>query len=770
MHKILFENKLSTQSPFSPFGSCKNSKPGIIAKIKNKIQDLFQPSIYPSSSIQRIQYQYDQNLDEELSYQLKNNLVIVDHIIPNKEHIPTAKRKSLQPFDQYLKQLDQNQIQISDEANINKQIQQKDQEPQLPKSKQQMMFKKNHAKNEKQRKMEDNSQKRDISFNKKSLNLSDKLKQENSSDFLSNHSIKKIKCSDNTIEIASPSQQEEWSKGQMSQINQFEIQSIAIFKQNQQIGCQQLSDQKNRISETQNRHSCNIVNFKQFIQENQYFSSSTGTNTKGETQEAIFNMEHISFSQETDSSIQEKRCSNDTSLEIQNKLYSIFHPDIAQKGNINSNQDLEQNKTLEELKNNQILDQNQLSIDISESSKQIKKQRNLRLESEIISLSIQCNPQIKNKNQNQILQSEPQFQQDEQKCQTNSFIKSQDNSFDNHSTQNVILPNPIQKQDQEPIVLEQNKNQIKQQQQSESILQQELKQIDDKLDSPQSQNTLLSMNCESTIMSSNIIQVNDKPKELNMKSNQILRENNPFLYTNSPISQNQVRQYFQQTMQTGNPQNYLQQQQIAKDQIQTDLLKMQTNNQLFDFNVLLENSDVQAQNDNLFQKNDQCLIYNKMEIIDQIKLPDQFNQIQPNNYQQQNQNYYSPTFEQKCYYQPATFQYSSACIPWAGYQSPILQQNPYQQIQQSSFQISSINLFQSNSSMANSNPNCCQEENSNNHIYTKQDVLSFFQDPNKKQDQNLFTLDSNQNVNAPAQNLNNSFNRGYRKKQRINNN
>ncbi|CAK86911.1 unnamed protein product (macronuclear) [Paramecium tetraurelia] len=776
MHKILFENKLSTQSPFSPFGSSKNSKPGIITKIKNRIQDLFQPSIKPASSIQRIQCYNDQNLDKELSYQFKNNLVIVDHIIPNKEYMPTLKRKSLYPFDQYLKELDQNQNQISDEAIINQQIQQKDQEPQLPESKQQMMFKKNHAKNQKSRKMEGNSQKRDFLFNKKSLNLNDELKQENSSGFLSNHSIKKIKCSDNTIEIASPSQKEEQSNGQMSQINQFEIQSIAIIKQNQQIGCQQLSDQKNRISETQNRHSCNIVNFKQFIQENQYFSSSTGTNTKGETQEAIFNMEHISFSQETDSSISEDKYSNDNSLEIQNKLYSIFHPDFAQKGNVNSNQDLEQNKTPEELKNNQILDKNQLSNDILESSKQIKKQRNLRLQSEIISLSIQCNPQTQNKNQNQILQSEVQFQQDEQKCQTKSFITSQENSCDNHSTQNVFLSNPSQKQDQEQIVKEQNKNQIQQQQlQSESIFQKELKFIDDKLDSPQSQNTLLSMNCESTIINSNIIQENDKPKEMNMKSNQILKENNPFLETISNISQDQFSQYFQQALLTGNSQNHLNQQQITKDQNQRDLFKMQTNNQLFDFNVLVENQDLQVQNDNLFaqqyyaQKNDQCQNYNKMEIIDQILLPDQSNLIQQNIYQQPYQIYYSPPFDQKFYCQPATFQQSQPSIPWVGYQSPISQQTPYPQMQQSSFQISSINLFQSNSSMVNSNPNCCQEENPINHIYTKQDVLSFFQDPNKKQDQNLFTLDSNQNSNTQAQNLNNSFTRGYKKKQRINN-
>ncbi|CAD8081698.1 unnamed protein product [Paramecium primaurelia] len=789
MHKILFENKLSTYTPFSPFGSSKNSMPGIITKIKNKIQDLFQPSINPSSTIQRIQYYNEQNLDKELSYQFKNNLVIVDHIIPNKDHIPISKRKSLYPFDLYLKELNQNQNQISDEAINNKQIQIKHQEPYLTKTKKQMKFKKNHAKIEKSRKMEVNPQKRDFEFNQKSKNLNVELKQENSSGFLSNHSIKKIKCIDNTIDIVSPSyQQEEQTNGKMSQINQFEIQSFENIKQNQQIGCQQLSDQKNRISKTQNRHSCNIVNFKQFIQENQYFSSSTGTNTKGETQEAIFNMEHISFSQETDSSILEEKQSIDDSFKIQNKLYSYFHPNFIEKDNINVNQELKQNKCIDEHK---IMDQNQITQENSEYLKQqIKKQRNLRLESEIINLQIQCKLQTQNEKKNQIekLEFDNQVKQEELKCQVkqeelnsqiNQVITKKEDSCDNHN-QNVFFSHSIQKLEinQNINELEQNQDQIQQQLQNEQIYPKELlqKQLDEKLDSPLSQNTLLSMNCESTTKNSNIIQENDKQKEYIMKTNQTLRQNNPFLDTSSHISSDQVSQYFLQGLLTGNSQNPQQQQQIIKVQNPLDIFQMQNNNQLFNFNVLAENQGYQAQSQNLYtqqyltQKNDQCLIYKQMEVIDQIPLSNQFLLNQQNNYQQPIQNYYYPTYEQKQYREPVSFQQSQSSIPWVGFQQPIQQQNSYPQMQQSSFQISSINLFQSNSSMANSNSNCCQEEITNNHIYTKQDVLSFFQDTNKKQDQNLFTLDSIQNNNTQAQNLNSSFTRGFRKKQRINNN
>ncbi|CAD8148456.1 unnamed protein product [Paramecium octaurelia] len=104
MHKFLFGNRRTSISSYNPFGSSKNMKPGIITKIKNKIQGLFQTTINSQSIIQRIQSFDDQNLEQELSNQFKNNLVLIDRILPNKEDGTVLKRKSIFPFEQYLKE------------------------------------------------------------------------------------------------------------------------------------------------------------------------------------------------------------------------------------------------------------------------------------------------------------------------------------------------------------------------------------------------------------------------------------------------------------------------------------------------------------------------------------------------------------------------------------------------------------------------------------------------------------------------------------------
>ncbi|CAD8090180.1 unnamed protein product [Paramecium sonneborni] len=776
MHNFLFRNKLSTYSPFSPFGSSKNSKPGIITKLKNKIQDLFQPTINPSSTIQRIQCYNELNLEKELSHQFQNNLVIVDHILPNQEHNQTSKRKSLYPFDLYYQEVIQKQNQTSQESNINQAIKLKDQQPYLNKPKKQMKFKKNHAKIQKHTKMEDNSQQIDLDYNLKSQNFNVEFNQENSSNFLSNYSIKKIKYQDNCIEKPPPSNnQEVQTKGQMSQINQFEIQSFANIKQNQQFSCQQFNDQKRNISDTQNGISCNIVNFKQFIQENQYFSSSTGTNTKGEPQELLFNMEHISFSQHIDSSISEEQCSINSSFEIQNKLFSIFHPDPTEQANFIQVQEQQLNKSQNEHQNNEY--QNQ--IDSLGSQKQFKKQKKLLLDSNIVSLQIQCNRSNLNEfiNQQCKIDSEIQQQQCQQSItQEKSVNISNDDSVIYFKDENVIIQNVNQIKIGNNQCIFQNNDKIQQQPQIEQINhnQQLIQQLDKKPDSPQSQNTLMSVNYQSTPKTSNIIHEFDQIKESNQNTDQLLKQNNPFLNPNSHIDSEQVSQYFLSGLVIENSQISQQQQQTTKNQKFSDLFKMPRNNQLFKFNILSENQTYQTQTQNLFdqqnisQKDNQCLIYKQMETIDVVPQYDQFNFSQQNNFHQSVSNYYSPNFEQKYQSQPDAFKQSQSSMPWNSYQVPLQQQNLFPQMQQSSYQISSINLFQSNSSMTKSNPNCCQESRINN-LYTKQDVLSLFQDTNKTQDQNLFVIDSKLNSNSQSQNLNNSFTRGQKKKQRINN-
>ncbi|CAD8103451.1 unnamed protein product [Paramecium sonneborni] len=772
MHNFLFGNRLSTYSPFSPFGSSKNSKPGIITKIKNKIQDLFQPSINPSSTIQRIQCYNELNLEKELSHQFKNNLVIVDHILPNNQ---TSKRKSLYPFDLYLQELIQKQNQISEEPIINQAIKLKDQQPYLSQTKKQMKFKKNHAKIQKPRKMEANSSLRDLEFNKKSQDFNVELNQENSTSFQSNQSIKKIKFQENCIETASPSyNQKGQKKQQMSQINQFEIQSFANIKQNQQFSCQQLNDKKKRNSETQNRLSCK---FKQFIQENQYFSSSTGTNTKGEPQEALFNMEHISFSQESDSSISEEQCQiENDSFEIKNKLFSIFHPDHEKQRFSDVQQEQEQIKYSNELKNNQNLSQNKQSIDNLEKQNKINKQRNLKLDSDIISLQISCIRQNQNESNQQFkVISEIQQEQQEFITQEKQDNKQNDDSNNNYRYDNIIISNAQQCMIENNQSIQENNDKLNQDAMVEQRNQNQLcnKQLDDKLDSSQSQNTLMSMNYESPPKVSKIIQEYDQQKDLSRKNNQLQKQNNPFLDTGSHIDSNQVSQYFLSGLLIGNSQFFQQQQQNIRNQNHTDLFKMPTNNQLFKFNVLSDIQTYQTQPQNLFneqniiQKNNQCLIYEQMETIDQIPLNDQFNYSQQNIYHQPISNYYQPNFEQNYQSQSDAFQQSQSSNPWNSYQAPLQQQNLFPQMH--------INLFQSNSSIPNSNSNCTQESRIN-HIYTKQDVLSLFSETNKKKDQSnlynipldLFVIDSIQSSNSQSQNLNNSFNKGYRKKQRIN--
>ncbi|CAK94960.1 unnamed protein product (macronuclear) [Paramecium tetraurelia] len=704
MHNFLFENRLSTYSTFSPFGSTKNSKPGIITKIKNKIQDLFLPSINPSSTIQRIQYYNELNLEKELSHQFKNKLAIVDHLLPKKEENITLKRKSLYTFDEQREEVVQNENQISKEAQSNSVNRKIDQSPQVNETKKQKKFKKNHAKIEKPRKMEADQQQRDYDFNKKSQNQNIESNQENSSGYISNYQTQNNDCFKDCIKSATPyKKQKGLTNEQMDKKNQVEIQS---FKQDQKFDSQQMHDLKQQIQETQNGNS--IVGVKQIIQENELFSSSTGTNTKGEIMESLLRIEHIFYSQKSDSEMLEEKRSNHSQLEIQNKLFSYFHSDLEERIDFDKKAELEQNRNPNDVKSTKSINQNQTVLETQQQQQQqVKKQRNLILDSVIINLQIQCSrqKQIDCKEEQQKVISQ---QSDQQKL--NQVI--QEDSIINHSYEKIQISN------KQELKLQYNtikQEEISQQTQVEKKVQhgQLQKQLDEKLETPLTQNQLSTINQEGTPKTPKITQEIDQQKQLDAKQDQMQKQNNPFLDTSSHISSDQVSQYFLQGFLTGNSQFPLQQQQCTRNQNFLDLFKVQTNNQLFNFNVPLQNQGYQTQNinnsQNIAQKNDSSLVYKQMEIIDQIPFSEQFNVTQQNNYHQTISNYFTPNFEQK-YCQPATYQQSQSSNELISYQAPIQQQSLFPQMQQSSYQISSINLFQSNSPQPSTNMNCCQEE------------------------------------------------------------
>ncbi|CAD8165353.1 unnamed protein product [Paramecium octaurelia] len=757
MHKFLLENQRMNYSSYNPFGSQKNLKPGIITKLKNKIQALFQPTINSQSLIKRIQPFEDQKLEQELSNQFKKNLVLVDRIIPNKDYSMAPKRKSFIPFEQYLKEeLDIPKIQHKETQTV---LDRKanDSDIKSQNVKKQKKAQKDHAKIQQDRKMEENQIQSEFIQNQQNSMQSLNEKKGYSKENLSNTSNKKVKQLDAFIESIIPNKQLkcETSDNQLS-MKILEFQEITQTNDNKNQNSDQLL-QKFKASSFQALSPSQNECIKDDVNMDKKQSSSAGTNRKVEANDTLFSFKNADFQSESQFNIQ--------NIENNQKILN-FKQDQGQEfqNNQKSNQYDLQQKQLEFNQDNQMMMQKEdsiseniiqlqrkksenQSIQQSEQSKlnftqveenksnmqQVKQKVDFKKRSNLIQIDQQDGEQLENLNLSNILiftLKQPQFRQEfeNQKDKVNSQVLLQGDQFLKKKTQSQY-----DKQDQ--ISEKEQKLQIYQNQQNKEI-----------------QKNILQGNFQ-----------NNQNKQIIEKNEELIKEYNPFLVLSPNISSDQISQYFQGGL-TSNQNNGCQPQ--SQNQPIADLFKIPTSQSQSIINNLQDKQNpqnlLQMPNVNNFA-NARLQPYPQNKQLDLFQQAPQITPISQHqvfsfesaklNYQQQSTQQ-NNLFQQQQQQQQQQHYYSEQLIQQPNYQL----QNLFSQQHQPSNSVSSLNLFQSNPYQQQ------QNDLKNQQVYFKNDVLSLFQET-KKQDRNIFQT---QQYQQACQSLNNSFNKG-RKKQRINN-
>ncbi|CAD8059149.1 unnamed protein product [Paramecium primaurelia] len=746
MHKFLFGNRRKNISSYNPFGSQKNMKPGIITKIKNKIQGLFQPTINSQSLIQRIQSFDDKNLEQELSNQFKNNLVLIDRIIPNKDDIIILKRKSICPFEQYLKEEMDSDKKISKETQTDMSSKPNDSQIKTSNVKKQKKFKKEHSKIYKSRKMEENPKQLEFNQNKQNFKQNLNQKYEKQSEYQFNYSNKRLKQFDSFTESSIPIKQKGETSDYLSPVKILENQSIIQKDDNNNLKCDSFLKEL-KVSSSSAQSPSNNNHFKDELNKNNKFSSSTGSNSKGEGNETILSFKNVYFQQEP----QENKKDID-----QNKKPLIIQQNQEQEfeNNQKSNETYIQN--LNQV-NNIGLNQNQFDFQ-QENNMIIKKENNNNLKDKDIKQENQqiqtidvIEKQIKGNKQQEAENNE------QNNIQNSSILDSNSNNKQFHAVKQCHIETNTNIQLQNQISQQQDINN-EQQLENQQFLNQNLLSQNEQQDylsekTSKFQNSLPQQNND---IQKNILQtsfLNNQNKQTVDKS---IKEQNPFLTQSSNISSDQISLYFQ-AFSTSNQNKQCQPQ--NQNQPIIDLFKISTQQP----QQIINNKPQDKQNtQNLLQNsinfgNAKILQYStnkQMEIIEQA--PTQINQIIQGkqqdfeiaqlNYQQQ-PNQQNNLFQQQQNYPQQLIQQQSFQF-----------QNLFSQQQQTSNQISSLNLFQTNTYQQQ------QNDINNKPLFLKNDVLSLFQDT-KKSDRDIFQTPQYQQT---SQSLNNSFNK-VKKKQRINN-
>ncbi|CAD8154753.1 unnamed protein product [Paramecium pentaurelia] len=746
MHKFLFGNRRKNISSYNPFGSQKNMKPGIITKIKNKIQGLFQPTINSQSLIQRIQSFDDKNLEQELSNQFKNNLVLIDRIIPNKDDIIILKRKSICPFEQYLKEEMDSDKKISKETQTDMSSKPSDSQIKTSNVKKKKKFKKEHSKINKSRKMEENPKQLEFNLNKQNFKQNLNQKYENQSEYQFNYSNKRLKQFDSFTESSIPIKQKGETSDYLSPVKILENQSIIQNDDNNNLKCDSFLKEL-KVSSSSAQSPSNNNHFKDELNKNNKFSSSTGTNSKGEGNETILSFKNVYFQQEPQENIKDIDQNKKPSIIQQNQEQEFEN---NQKSNESCIQILNQNNLIIKNENNNNL-----------NDKDNNKQEHLQIQTiDVIQKQIKGNKQqeAENKEQNNI--------------QNSSLLDSNSNDKQFHTIKQCHIETNTTKQLSNQISQQQdikNEQQLENQQDKigQEVFQQQNQFLNQNLLSQNEQQDYLSEKTskfqnslpqQSKDIQKNILQtsfLNNQNKQTVDKS---IKEQNPFLTQSSNISSDQISLYFQ-AFSTSNQNKQCQPQ--NQNQPIIDLFKISTQQP----QQIIPNKPQDKQNtQNLLQNsnnfgNAKILQYStnkQMEIIEQA--PTQINQIIQGkqqdfeiaqlNYQQQ------PNQQNNLFQQQQQQNYPQQLMQQQNFQF----QNLFSQQQQTSNQISSLNLFQTSTYQQQ------QNDINNKPLFLKNDVLSLFQDT-KKSDRDIFQTPQYQQT---SQSLNNSFNK-VKKKQRINN-
>ncbi|CAD8148454.1 unnamed protein product [Paramecium octaurelia] len=371
MHKFLFGNRRTSISSYNPFGSSKNMKPGIITKIKNKIQGLFQTTINSQSIIQRIQSFDDQNLEQELSNQFKNNLVLIDRILPNKEDGTVLKRKSIFPFEQYLKEEGDSAKKYSQETQTDISNKPSDLQCKTTNAKKQQKFKKVDSKIYKSRKMEENPKQLEFNLNKQNFKQNKHQKLENSSEYYSNYSNKRLKQFDSFTESSIPlKQQKAETSDYLSPVKILENQLVIQNNENKNLKCDSFLKALKGSSSAALSPS-NNDRLKDDLNNNNQFSSSTGTNSKEEGNETIQSFKSGFFQQAVQENVDDLDKNKKASNSQQNQ-------DLEPKNIQNVNQK-QSDFSLNQKKDNQLqevlnIEQNKLQNSSQENSTPKDKQ------------------------------------------------------------------------------------------------------------------------------------------------------------------------------------------------------------------------------------------------------------------------------------------------------------------------------------------------------------------------------------------------------------
>ncbi|CAD8068714.1 unnamed protein product [Paramecium sonneborni] len=762
MHNFLFGNRRTNYSSYNPFGSQKSLKPGIISKIKNKIYGLFQPTINSQSLIQRIPQLEDNNLEQELSNQFKNNLVLIDRIMPIKEENIGLKRKSIFPFEQYLKEEFDTDKKIYRKTQNDSNRKHMNQKIRMSNSKKQKKFKKDHSKIYKIQKMEENPNQLGFNLNYQNLKQNLEVKQENSSEYLQNVSIKQLKQFNTLIQDSIPfKQQKGETNNYLSPVKIRINQSIIQNDENKNKESNSIKGLKASLSSLYSSSNKEFV--KDDLNINKKFSSSTGTNTKGEGNETILSFKNDDFQQELQENIQKLKQNKNTSIFKQNQdemfqnnqASNYFITKLNQQSEefkkekctiledyVNQTQKSDENLQLQDFEGSNLIQ------NLFNGNKQIIQQdiKNEEEKKDILSIKSNTNPccqefqkiiisntdtNIQKQNVNQELYlSEMKIKQDFQNQQEKIIPQNQ---LQQEQYMNRSFKTQIEKQNQLSVDI--SKFQDSQSQQQNNEIQKNIL-----------QNSFLTNQNKQTI---------DKNEKLG-------KEQNPFLISSPKISYDQISLYFQSSA-ISNQNKQCQSQ--NQNQGMIDIFKIsqqQSSQQIMNKVQDKYNSQNLQQTINHFE-NPKILQYSfnkQMEINEQSPLIHQNIQNQQQIFDSAKLNYY----QQQPTQQNILFQQQQQ---WQHYPLQIQLQNNFPLQQNTSNQVSSLNLFQSN-------PYQQQQSNQimNKPLYLKNDVLSLFQDT-KKSDRGenlIYNLDifQTQQYQQTSQSLNNSLNKG-RKKQRINN-
>ncbi|CAD8164140.1 unnamed protein product [Paramecium pentaurelia] len=760
MHKFLFGNTRVNNSSYCPFGSQKCLKPGIINKIKNKIQDLFIPRINSQSIIQRIQPFEDQNIEQELSNQFKKNLVLVERIIPNNEDNMTLKRKSICSFEQYLKEELDTAKKLSKETQNDLSGKTNHCQIKTSNAKKQKKSQKDHSKIYKDRKMEENQKQLEFNLNKQNFKQNQVEKKENSSENLSNCSNKRLKQFDINKENNIQFKQQ---KDQKTSINIFENQEIIQNEDNKN----QMSDLLLKRLKTSSS-SVHSPSNKEFVQDNinmdKKLSSSTGINTKIEANDTLLSLKNGDFQQEIQYNMQNLDNNIKPQIQKQNSEYGFQNIQISNEYNI---KDCHQ-KQLEFKQDNSMVIQKQDCINQNNTEQHDNKRENQLFQkseqSKLIFSQIEGNKDMMLK-----------VKQDVELKKHNNLIQQDLEQFENVNLSNIQIKNSKQTQ-----LIQNKKNEQKLDKQKEKINSQVYLQEDqllkkkissqiDKQDhlNEKEQQFNNVQNEQNKEISKNILQtsfLNNQNKQILEKNEKSIKEYNPFLILSPNISSDQISLYFQGTSTQNQNKEYQAQNQ---NQPLIDLFKISTQ-QSSSQQIINKTQDKQnTQNlQSIFNVNNfanqKILPFStnkQMEIIQQVPQITPIIQHQSYNFESVKLNYQQQSTQQNNLFQQQQQQqqqhyYSEQLMQQSNYQI----QNLFSQQPQTSNVVSSLNLFQSNPYQQQ------QNDQINQPFYFKNDVLSLFQDT-KKSDRDIFQT---QTYHQATQSLNNSFNKG-RKKQRINN-